>query len=414
MKTKISKQNRKGSVLVLAVVIVILLAIIGVGMLMLGQGTRVFAARKVADTSARLAADAGMTKVLNEMTKKLQAERGSWNYSIFPITQSSTSLDGSYSSYTYTINQKTNNKFKDGLLVSSTGTSGAASRTVNALIMPHSNWYGIGVKDSINIKSGTVFSTIPAGGDFMLLTTSIEAGKIELKPGVVIPGDVVVGPGGNVAEIIDYGPNSAVEGDTYASIEEVQFPSVQIPEDLSGLSPITINSTQVLDGSGGTLDFPVKKKITMIDLGNAEVLTVNGHLKVLVTGGIGLDKDAAIKINAGSSIMLYLDGNIVVRNSGAQGFSFDPNVLPSPGLLKIYGTPNCTRIDLKAKDSFYGAIYAPEAVVSQKAKGVIYGAIVANSLDLYAGSNFILDLKLADVNNNNEDVYFAVDRWWED
>ena len=414
MKTYKKTSNRKGSILAIAVTIMVLLAILGVGMLMLGRTARVTAARRTADMSARLASDAGFTKALFEMNDLLVTNRGSlWNAVPSPVSFSG-NLDNSYGSYSCTASKV--GTFSQGIAIDSTGVSGdLGQRSVHVRLLPRSAWYGIGVKDSINIKSGTEFFTInPSGGEVILQTTSTGDGKIILKPGVTIPGDIIVGPGGNVDEVIDYGPRSDVEGDAYASIEEIQFPSVVIPDYFAPLISEAVNSTQDLNGSLDR-DNPIKKKFSEISLGTGDVVSVQGHLEVLVTDKMEIDNSGEIRFGADSSLVLYVDcEQIILRNGSDGGFTQDANVAASAENLKIFATANCTYMELKASTDFYAAIYAPDTVIEQKAKGDIYGAIIAYSMELYAGSNFYLDLALADVDQNYEGVYFAVSRWWED
>ena len=403
MKTKIrpSKKSRNGSILAIAVVIMVVLSILGVGMLMLGRGARLTAARTTADMSARLAADAGFTKALFIMNDKLVTHRGAlWNNVTFPISGSA-SLDNSYGSYSYSVEKTGTGTFIEGIKVTSTGTCGIAQRNVHTKLLPHSSWYGIGVKDSIDIKSKTEFFTInPSGGEIILQTTSTDEDSITIKNGVTIPGDVIVGVGGNVEDIIDN--KGIIEGQAYASVEEVQFPPVQTP---TGTILSTISGGIIPDTGADIYQYP------SISLGNSEVLTITGDAVIYVPGDIVLNNGAEVLISSGASLTLYLGGNLEDKNSA--GFSYDANV-PNPSSLKIYGLDTCEQIDLKAKSYFAGMVYAPSADVTQKAKSDFYGAVIGNSMDLYAGSNFYLDLSLADVNDNEEGVYFSVSRWWED
>ena len=71
-------------------------------------------------------------------------------------------------------------------------------------------------------------------------------------------------------------------------------------------------------------------------------------------------------------------------------------------------------IELKAKNDFYGAVYAPNASISIKAKGDIYGSFVGNDFELKSYGKVHYDKALAEANIDDTSVYFAVNSWREE
>jgi len=77
------KRNCNGLVLPVVAAIAICLALLGLGVLQLGFGSRLMATRTMAGVSARAAADAGITRALYEMNALFDSALG-WNSPIPP------------------------------------------------------------------------------------------------------------------------------------------------------------------------------------------------------------------------------------------------------------------------------------------------------------------------------------------
>ena len=72
-KNNFLKTEKKASAIILVVLTVVILSLLGTGLLRLGLSSRVFAVRNANQIQARSAADAGLTKALFLMNKKLKA-----------------------------------------------------------------------------------------------------------------------------------------------------------------------------------------------------------------------------------------------------------------------------------------------------------------------------------------------------
>lgn len=129
-----------------------------------------------------------------------------------------------------------------------------------------------------------------------------------------------------------------------------------------------------------------------------------------VTGDIDLGNDCKITIKAGSSLVLYLDGDFEGKNGSSVN---NGNMLAGTFMFFGTGGPGQT-IDLKAKGGFYGAVYAPNASMEVKAKGDVYGSFVGCNFEMKSKSVFHYDEVLNGGGINDEGVYFAVNRWREE
>jgi len=397
-----TKLNKSGSVLPLAVVMVVILSIIGLALIRLGLNTRLQAAHTVADIAARTAADAGISHAIKLMNKKL-ADEPKWDNSTLPKA-ANVLLPNSNATYSF----KVEGNPKTGFEITSVGQSAFARRAVHCRLAAESSWAGIGVKEGIDVKLGATFKTKPAGAKFAIRTNSTQDNAIILKSGVVIPGDVIVGPGGDIERVIDTKSSTKIEGDIYAAEEEIQFPPVKVPQYFE-----TLPVTKFTYKPGVPITGIVK--YDAIDVPHNGVQKIVGNAVVYVVGKTTLGKGAELIVTkdpvteANSSLALYLGGDMEAKNSNGID-----NETGDATALKIFGTDDCEQIDLKAKgDVFFGAVYAPNAVLDVYAKNTLAGSFIGKSFNLKSGTNFTFIAALSDSDIDDEQTYL-VRRWWEE
>jgi predicted acyltransferase (DUF342 family) len=117
----------------------------------------------------------------------------------------------------------------------------------------------------------------------------------------------------------------------------------------------------------------------------------------------------AIKINNNSSLTIYLNGNL----EGTNGNGIN-NTGRKPADFKLFTTGiGIQTINLKNNTDFYGAVYAPNAVITLKNNPKIYGAITAKSFITQNNCNFYYDYDLRNGRVTDEKVHFVVTRWSE-
>jgi hypothetical protein len=400
---KTSKKYR-GSILALAVVMVILLAIVGVGLLMLGQGTRIFAARNVADISARLAADAGITKAMHAMNDKLLGHLNNgtgWSNSSLPSVTDE-AMDNAYSKFSFVVDP-CGSTMGAGFVATSNGICGNRQRNVYATIGPESAWKGIAVEDTITLKSGVTFDTRPvSGGDISLRTNAVDSKSITINNNVDFIGgvEVIVGPGGNVDDVIT-GQGESEVTNSYAAIDSIIFNPVSAPSGYLSSGSIKNMATDLTISTGGQYQY------SSISLDKN--LIIDSPVDIYVTGDVVMKNGSAIKITSAGKLNLYL-GSTFVAMEGADII----NERNDARFLDIYGTPTCTKIDLRAKANFYGVIYAPQADLTLYNDGDVYGAFVGKTFEIKNSGNFYFDTRIYDPNELGYNVSFVVKYWSED
>jgi hypothetical protein len=397
MMVKIIKPKNKGGALVLMTGIGVAMMILSLTIILLGGHGRLIAARTGQKVRARTAADAGMVDAIFKMNKKL-IDEAVWDNSTLP--SASISFAETPVSFNYSVSGLPSTSFT----ITSTGTSGITQENVYAILAVGSYWKGIGVKENVDIKLGTEFSTIPEGGDIQIRTNSIEANAMRFKAFVSIPGDVIYGHGGDEETVVDTKATTVIEGATYEAEEPLLFPPVSPPD-----PPLpyqgSINASGQITGDG---------QYDMIDIPQSGLLEVTAPSTIYITGnavGVAmiLGQDSQLVIKAGASLNLYLGGNLEDKNS--MGLY---NENPQADTFKIFGLPTCTQMDLKAKSDLYAAIYAPDAVINLFNSGTFTGAIVGNSFYMKNSGVFIYDTSLAYGFIDDPAAVFDLVRWWED
>jgi hypothetical protein len=245
-------------------------------------------------------------------------------------------------------------------------------------------WFGIAVKDSIVIYNSMSLSSYPVAGSHLVMrTNSIEANTIILRSNIIVDGDIICGTGGATEDVINMSPGAIISGNVYSALEDMVFPSVIPPMGLIDKGSITTSGTIL---SGG--------QYSSVNLGSGQILTVNGNVTLYVTGNIILGTSAGIRIAEGSSLIVYVGGNVEEKN-GSLGIGSESMLMPDATSFNLYGLDSCQNVVLKNKSTFAGAIYAPNADVVIKSGADIYGAIAAKSLSLETGGDFYYDTRLA-------------------
>jgi len=405
---KLVQSKRRGSAIPLAVVAILILLAMGTGLLRLGLSSRVFSIRKTSDIMARCAADAGLTMALFRMNEKKQ-QVGLWDGSTLPqaIDEKLPHCDATYS---YTVTGDLTN----GYSVTSVGKAGQAQRTVSATLRLKGLFeYAILTKESLILKPDTLIdgynSEDPLDTDFDIdiSTQSTADSSIILNSGVAVKGDITVGVGGNPDTVIkDMG---ATTGDRVSGIIEEPLPLIPPPALPNMGTDITAQGETVIlnpGDSGQYNDIIVTKGETV------GVLEISGGDVVLyLTGDIDLGESCELVVKDGSSLTIYIEGDIHCRTNSAVNAEFPPE---EPSKFQIYGTSEVQQsFDIKAKNDWSGTIYAPNADVILYAKADFYGSTVSNNFELKAGGNYHYDEALRTVSVDDLGVRFVIKRWYE-
>lgn len=393
------RRGRGGFVLATMMCTVIILFIIGTGVLCVGMQSRRFAVSTSSGMVARCAADAGLTQALYEMNKKVKVLP--WNDSGLPEVISET-LPNSDAIYGYAVT----GDIVNGHSLKSTGAYGLRQRTVRCSLSLQGLFeYALFGDQYVHLKNGGTIDWYNNDTDDKNLqvgTNSTLADSLDLKSAAIVNGDAVIGVGSDPGVVIN-DTSGGIKGNTYIMPKEHELPQITVPEWLASLpSGGIINSNKTISSSA---------KYDKIDLGNSEIITINGEVSLYIIGDVILDNSAELRIiNAkDASLTLFVGGNIEVKNGGVIN-----NLSTDAKKLIIYGLDSCESIVLKNGSDFYGAIYAPNADVVMMNSGDMFGSVIAESIDQKNSATFNYDVSLRDVTIEDIGVRFVVRQWQEE
>jgi acetyltransferase-like isoleucine patch superfamily enzyme len=388
---------------------IVLLLATGVALLSVGLNSRVYAMRTASDIVARCAADAGLTIALHEMNGKLQVKP--WDDSTLPQA-GDVNLPYSDGVCSYNVTGDLCSSY----IITSNGQCGQIRKFVRATIGLQGLFdHAILTRSTLVLKSGTSVDgynsqdPLDTDADVDIGTQSTSAASIVLNAGVTVNGDVVVGAGGDPSTVIkDLGATTT--GLQYAGTTQDPLPRITAPTDLLDRhADISVQGqTAVLTPAGsGQYSQIVLKQGTV----PAQLEITGGDVVLHVTGDIQLGQSCEIIVKEGSTLTLYVDGNIHCRESSGINPEYPTQQVQT---LQVYATGESTQLfDLKAKSQWTGVVYAPNASVNLYAGGDVYGAFVADTFEFKAGGNYHYDEALREAQVDDEGVRFMVVRWDE-
>ena len=404
---KLLQTKKRGSAIPLAVVALLILLAMGTGLLSLGLNSRIFSIRTTSDISARCAADAGLTMALFRMNEELQVK-------LLDDSTLPQAIDAKLPNCDATFNYTVTGDLAGGYTITSVGKADQAQRTVSATLELRGLFeYAILTKETLILKADTLVdgynSEDPLDTDVEvdISTQSTADASIVLNTGVIVEGDVTVGVGGDPDTVIkDIG---ATTGDQLSGIIEEPLPLISPPALPDMGIDITATGEIVTIGPADSGQYG---NIILTKGDTVGVLEISGGDVVLYfTGNIDLGESCELVVKDGSSLTVYIDGDIHCRTNSAINAEYPPE---DPSKFQIYGTAEVQQsFDIKAKSEWSGTIYAPNADVILFAKGDFYGSVVSNSFELKAGGNYHYDEALRKVNVDDVGVRFVVKRWYE-
>ncbi|MHC4754363.1 MAG: DUF7305 domain-containing protein [Planctomycetota bacterium] len=394
--------TRKGFVIPLAVIVIVILLLVGNGVLALGFYSRLKSVQSTSDIYARAAADAGLTLAMYKMNQKLAAEMIWDNSTLSALNAKGVTLPNSDAKFSYTITGDP----ASGFTIRSRGTYGRAKRTIDATTRIKSLFdLAVAVKKDLELYPNTSVlgydSASGTKGQKIQIGTHCDSDdSVIVMNGATVDGDVFVGVDGNPADVIKSG--GVITGDSYPLPQRMDFPEPVVPAGLVPRGNIN-NSVSITAGASG--------KYSFISLGNTEVITVEGGGQVImhITGDIRMGNGSEINVKPGTSLVMYVDGDWESKEGAGVN---NENGIPEN--FKVYGTNSDQQnLDIKAKNEFFGVVYAPNATVEIKANGDIYGAFTSENFAMKSKSILSYDVNLKKVGINDDDARFRVRSWRE-
>lgn len=219
------------------------------------------------------------------------------------------------------------------------------------------------------VNQATVYGYVSTGG------ASPEVGKNGL-----------IGPFGTEPGTID---SSRVATDFNAS-----FPFFPAPADGTYIDP--------LGDTLGTAGESTRWRTPNIKLSGKQTLTILGDVTLVLTAPAGADAinlagTSSIIIPDGSSLTLYVEGEIKITGQGFANFNIQPST------LQIWGTNTTATgqsLTLAGNGALRAVVYSPNGDVTLNGNGDMMGSVVARNITLSGNAAFHYDTALAHLDDN--------------
>ncbi len=254
------------------------------------------------------------------------------------------------------------------------------------------------------------------------VTADVSAGNSSISGTASVGGsvsDVIIGPNGYVGPSLTPTPG-VIDPNSVAGNFTANLPNSTAP------SPATINTGYATSGISGNTTLPVagdsintsdntyyytvssvneSNKALNIAAGKKVVLIITasaGSSAIKLSGGSG-----AINIGLASTLIVYTAGDIAAAGQGIANANSG-----TPTSMQIYGTATASgqSISIVGNGGVSAVVYAPNADVTIKGNGDVFGAVVGNTVTMTGGGAFHYDLNLANMNGN---PLFQPSKWVE-
>jgi len=418
-------QYEKGAAAIILVIVVIiaLLTLIGGLVLLTTTGYKSYHFSK--DRAQALClAEAGISSAIREIKddEDNDEDGGVGSISEIPLTYSDGSLAGSYrvdcvpgdSSYTLTstgiVNKDSTNEVKRTVEMTVEMTVESRSTVFDMAAFAGSD---AGNDTTIDIGNGVTIDSYDSegtGSNGHIGTNSISTSPkaVTIGKDSDINGNVYIGQGGDpVLAISGY----AKGGMALSHNKVLPEAECTIPADLIHKGDLVVVEEEVFSNGwydsitvekNGHLTFNpdvtfiyvdgdmsitgTKKKETTVTIATDMTLYVAGKFEI---------KDAELTIQDNHKLTVYTGGEIGLD---PKDNSYINNVSKNPLNLVIYGLDTCTKVTVKKHEGFYGAVYAPKALIDIKDKdATIYGSIVGDTIKIADNASIHYDEALASV-----------------
>ncbi len=175
----------------------------------------------------------------------------------------------------------------------------------------------------------------------------------------------------------------AVDPARFSRNFHADFPAIVAPE---GGQLVTAFGTSL-----GTPGAATSWRAKSLVLKGSSTLTILGHVTLVLTDpldAVSILGKASLLIPPGSTLTLYVGGDIFIAGGGLA------NANASPAAVQLWSTATSARpqsIHVAGNGSLSGVIYAPEATVTVNGDGAILGSIVARDITFTGNAAFHYD-----------------------
>lgn len=367
--------NKKGSILILAMLVIVVLIVFGAVLVSRGTSERVLVQQHDEYAQALWLADAGVHRTIAALDNDdwpvppwsktpAAAPAGEANLVAQP-------LGGG----TYTV-IATNLTTNDPHLFS-TGTVGNLNRTLDVDL----------VRTELNPLKNAAFGVTSITMDGSVSTDSYKStcappaaagnegnigsdGSVTFHGNPPIDGNVVLGPGASVS-----GCGGTCYNDTQNNTEPAYIPMPEVPSGYSSSGNIDFVGAGVITINDGEY-----REYGVIKLKTNQTLHVTGDAKIYVSdtaaaNSLIISGTGKIQIDPGASLEIYVDGNVSLTGQGVAN-----DLTNGPDSFVLFGTTSGSNIKISGQGTLSGVVYAPGSSIQVTGTGPPPGLKIEGSL----------------------------------
>jgi hypothetical protein len=305
-----------------------------------------------------------------------------------------------------------------GVGITSGNTTQTLSRALAVVVLPSSRYpVGLMSRDRLDLNGNNIYtdsfdSTDPtkstagqydsikkqSNGDVAsndVLINSVNIGNAEVYGRVSTGrgGTVAMGPNGSVGPTFVQSDRATtvIDGENKGWIRhdfDVDVPDATLPAGATSWPSLgSINSTTTINDGDW--------RVSGINLTSTRVLTIQGNVRMYVTGNVSIGGSASIVISTNppnSRLEIYVAGSVSVAGNGVVN---NTNIASNN---QWFGLPSSTSWTVGGNGQWVGTMYAPQASLRVNGGGVtgdMSGAIVAYRIDLDGTVRFHYDESLS-------------------
>lgn len=370
--------NKKGSILILAMLVIVVLIVFGAVLVSRGTSERVLVQQHNEYAQALWLADAGVHRAMAAL--KNDDWTGGWTNNP-PVGGASNFGPQILGSGTYEI--EATNLTTDNPTLTSTGAVGNLDRIIDVtlqriFLQPFQGAaYAVG---DLNVSGSVIINSFPSGTEGDIGAN----GDINISGNATVDGDAFSAGG-----TITIGGSATLNGTPDATASERSLPPIVIPtgsftnptmpagttaDDLCGTPPCTL-------GTAG----PQFIKFDAFTVKNSETLIIDGDVTFWTSTDSGtgqLDIMGLVTLNPGATLIIYTNGIANIQAGALVNTTGQAVNLQLYSTMTGIGVPGPGGADIIGGGTFRGIIYAPEARVNVTGGGTVEGAIIGGDVNL--------------------------------
>jgi hypothetical protein len=200
--------------------------------------------------------------------------------------------------------------------------------------------------------------------DTAVVTNRTGSSTVVMSSQATIHGDLLIGPGGDVANDITQWNQATATGTTAAAANATDLPEGSVPDDMPNASSGNTNY------NGGNHTWSGDYKFSNLNFYNNARVTVVGDVRVHCTAALTLSA-GHIDVPDGSSLTLYVKNNVALHNNSTINAD---TAAPDRVTLYVYGTNK--DLTLNSQTAIAGTVIVDDDITLNN-NAAIHGRVVA-------------------------------------